>query len=645
MTGGGPVAAGESGDPTVARPAGDRPRFAVPFSWASASGKLVELLEEHVTPGLVVDLRAGSAPHAERLVARGFGYVGLDPDESAVAALRDRGFVAVVADLDRPATVVDALDAVTSGLADTSVVAVVAADGLGSVGDPAETLGSVRSWMVEHGVEVVGLGVPNATQVDLAIGTLAGRADRPRWWTVDARPTRSFGERSMTSMLRSAGFVETARNDLEAPEPEVRPIEADPIASDGALLGAHLHDVRRRADDAGDVMTFVRLFRPEPEPVSSASAGPSGDGGVADAGRRAAGPGLTALLPDGLDGVEAVRLVRRLRAQAGADVVVARLATAECGDEAGSASEESTSPDVDDDPDITGPTTIDPGTVDPGTVDPGTVDPDTVDDGSIVTLSGVEQVATSHVVMLAGGEVVADDWARHLLLGAERYPGSVVRTGPMDPARLAETVEREITASGGHADHRGDEQVDVASLDVDWQAGFSFADHYLGEETPSAAAAFPTIFLRDLSRVWRDHGATRPHDLLVEASAICGVVDTDVGTVAVPSGWRGADDVAPRALAALASSPVLLPGSSIREVASLLRRLREANGEIGRLVGELDRSRAEATAAHDEAASLRATVDDLRHRLDEEGDPLARRAAEAARSTASRLRRRLDRSD
>ena len=551
---------------------------------------MVELLERHSPPGLVVDLCAGRAPHAERLVRRGFGYVGLDPDTDAVAGLLDRGFAAVVADLDDPESLAAGLDAVTAGLGDTAIAAVVAAEGLASVDDPTATLAVVREWMTGRGVETLVIGVANATQVDLAIGTLAGRADRPPWWSGDVRPTRPLGERALTALLSGAGFVEHERDDLPAPEPEVRPIAADPISSDGALLGAHLHDVRHRADDHADVMTFVRLYRPAPA---------GSDPGERFRGRGGAGGpapidlGVTALVPSGLGRDETDRLVAMLGAQADAHVSVAHL-------------------------------------------DGGGSETAGRADDTVPTIASIEEVSTSHVVVFRGGEHLADDWARHLLLGAERYPGSVVRTGPVDARSLDVT---EPGTPGGRAEDA------PAGLDVGWQSGFSFADHYLGEETPSAAVAYPTLFLRDLSRVWRDHGPDRPHDLLVEASAVCGVVDTDVGTLAVPVGWRDDDpDVARRALDALVASPVLLAGSSITEVASLLVRLRAANGEIGRLVGELERTRHDAESAKGEIASLTATVDELRRELDDTPEPIVRRAVGSLRSTVRRIRRRIERS-
>lgn len=190
----------------------------------------------------------------------------------------------------------------------------------------------------------------------------------------------------------------------------------------------------------------------------------------------------------------------------------------------------------------------------------------------------LDGVDTAYVSLFVGGERLAPSWATSVLAAADRYPAAVIRSGPLDP------------------DPNDDGPNTV--LDTTWAERFSPFDHYVDDATPGAALAFPTEFLRGITTVsMRDATAIDTHALLLEASTICGVVDSGAATVAVRRGWQRAPEQVDATVERLSAGALLAPVGAAREIA----RLRRAETDLVATWAELDR-------LHGEVAELNAEL-------------------------------------
>jgi 2-polyprenyl-3-methyl-5-hydroxy-6-metoxy-1,4-benzoquinol methylase len=492
-----------------------RPVYNVPFAWDSSHGHMVELLVEHVEPGLVVDIGCGYAPHAERLQQRGFDYVGVDADPDSVANLRERGFGAELADANDSSALVAALDAVSG---DGEVAAVLALDVLEHLVSPHLTLDAVTDWMRSKGVATFGVSLPNVTHDGVVLKLMTGRFDMTPSGLLDHTHLRFFTDASVTAMMTSVGLAESQRHDVISPKTDQDWPEVHPALSDGALLGTFLRRARAMSDQHGETFQFVRLYQLEAHGASEPT--------LLSARPPAPRHAITVLAAPGCSDENFEALDAAMAAQQADAVEVVRV----------------------------------------------TAD----DDGRQI----IDDVATSYVVITQGGEAFGEHWAAQLLSVADRYPAAVLRTGPLAP-----------------------DLVDVAAHDVEWSPAFALFEHYLAEGTPGAALAFPTAFLRELSSLWTNDVATiDTHALLIEATGVCGVVDTGTGGVAPALGWRRPPEVVETALARLAAAPVLMPFGAAAEVATTLDRLRAAEQRLAELDAENDALRSDVAWLNGELA-------------------------------------------
>ena len=237
--------------------------YDVDFDWDGAQGRLVALLKERVQPGLVVDLGCGYAPHASVLEEAGFTYVGFDVDELSVASVRERGHSATVLDLGDVDAVMEALRSVVTD-SDRDLAAVVAIDVIEHLVAPQVLLAELSTWMHHTGSGVLGVSVPNVAHRDLATKLLAGRWDVTRSGLLDHTHVRFFTDRSLTALMASAGFIESARSDRVADRSD----QWWPLASSESRIGSVVRRFRDGVDDHGDVYQFIRLYLAE-DPADS----------------------------------------------------------------------------------------------------------------------------------------------------------------------------------------------------------------------------------------------------------------------------------------------------------------------------------------------------------------------------------------
>lgn len=235
--------------------------FAVPFRWDSAVGRLVELIEEHATTGLVIEVGAGRAPAAERLRQRGYEYAAVVESSAEVDELRRRGFRAECTDLDDSTRVVDLVDRLVE-TATAPVTALVLVDVLERLSDPDEVLTALRTFAERHAGVLVGVSATNVAHRSVALSLERGRF-RPLGPGPHHHTRATWLDR-----LAMAGFAETARRDVV--DADLKPDEVyDPAVSDGAQLGALFASARRRADEHADTVRFVSLCGPCRPRVSS----------------------------------------------------------------------------------------------------------------------------------------------------------------------------------------------------------------------------------------------------------------------------------------------------------------------------------------------------------------------------------------
>lgn len=245
-------------------PGNAQPRntYDVVFDWDDAHGHAVRLVFDHCEPGVVVDLGCGYAPHAEVLRDAGYEYVGLELDETSLAHLRDRGFVARSADLSRvdefEATVDDALSALDG---DAAVVAVLALDVLEHLVEPERLLDALSTWMERHDGSLLVTSVPNVAHRDIAAKLIGGRWDVTETGLLDHTHLRFFTDASLTAVMATAGFTESVRNDRVAARSDQRWPAGSPFTSPDTPTATVLGAIRDSADAHGDTYQMIRGYR------------------------------------------------------------------------------------------------------------------------------------------------------------------------------------------------------------------------------------------------------------------------------------------------------------------------------------------------------------------------------------------------
>lgn len=463
--------------------------YDVPFSSESSHGRIVRLILEHLEPGLVIDIGCGYAPHAERLRESGFGYAGVDADPDAVSDVAGRGYAARVCNLNVVSALVPTLDDLLEEqeVRGQPIAAVLALDVLEHLVEPHYVLEQLAAWMSDRHVSTLGISLPNVSHHDVVLNLLVGRFDLTETGLLDHTHLRFFTEASMRRMLASAGFAETAENDVRSPKSDHPTEFSHPVLSDGALLGSFARQVRNRADRHGETFQFVRLFELDHDAASSPT--------LIAPRQQPLEHGLAVLVSAACDPIQRQRLHSQLAVQQSASIEV--IDVTETGFQA-----------------------------------------------------AAESVEMEYFAVVVGGEQLAPDWAAQFLATAALYPGSVIRSGPL------------VSSS-------------------DWSVNFDLLAHLTREETPPAAVALPTSAVRSLDlRIEDRAGLPDVHTLLLEAYPVCGVIDTGVGTLDVPPGWRtltdsGGVDRVLEVRSRLAASPFLLPPGVVDHLANTAERLGE----------------------------------------------------------------------
>ena len=241
------------------------------FAWQSPYGHIVRMIEDlALSPGLIIDVGCGTAPIAEPLIERGFGYLGLEIDEEALALVRERGVDAKWLDLTKHETLARAI---VEQVAGRPVAAMLMIDVIEHIPVPDAFLCALRTAAAELDRPPLFISVPNATHIDIVAKLNAARWDLTPTGLLDHTHVGFFGNTRITEVLGEHGWHEIARNDFRL-EPSDQHFPAD-LATLGSRtnLGVFLRDVRDAADDFAVINQFVRAYvlletTPKPPPAS-----------------------------------------------------------------------------------------------------------------------------------------------------------------------------------------------------------------------------------------------------------------------------------------------------------------------------------------------------------------------------------------
>ncbi len=253
--------AGRDADETAV-PAESPAAYDVLFDWSDAHGHAVRLILDHCSPGVVVDLGCGYAPHAEVLAAAGYEFIGLDLDATSLRRVAERGYITRQVDLGEPSRVDAAIGEALAELgSDAPVVAVLALDVLEHLVAPERLLAMLSGWSRAHDDPLLVTSVPNVAHRDIAAKLLAGRWDVTPTGLLDHTHLRFFTDRSITGVMASAGFTEAHRNDRIAPRSDQRWPAGAMTTSPHTPLAALVGSIRDLGDEHGDTYQLIRGYR------------------------------------------------------------------------------------------------------------------------------------------------------------------------------------------------------------------------------------------------------------------------------------------------------------------------------------------------------------------------------------------------
>jgi len=295
------------------------PTYLFEFGEDSSYGSALRLLAAVDPPGLLLDIGCGYAAIAERLIAGGWTYVGLDADPRAVEHLRGRGIEAHLVDLDVPEDgVLAAIEGVLDGRPPRAVCALDVLEHLIHADDCVRALSRLAADRSPLDLVV---SLPNVTHLDVAAKLLAGRWETTLTGLLDRTHVRFFDEVSAGALLTEAGWQEVARDDVHTAVTEQASPPDLPTVRPGTPLNDLLRVVRDRAGRGGsDAFQYVRRYRLADQAQGQDPAGhraPPDDG-----------PDLADLAVVALPGVDLDQLATSIRAQTHRSLIVAVLGAA-----------------------------------------------------------------------------------------------------------------------------------------------------------------------------------------------------------------------------------------------------------------------------------------------------------------------------
>ncbi len=232
-------------------------------------GHMVQLVRDHVEPGVIIDLGCGNAAIAAPLRDLGFTYVGVDVDPTSLAALSERGEEVHCVDLRAANLLADALERVAGG---RRIVAITALDVIEHLDRPLDVLRAIHGAMASASIPWLGISIPNVTHFDLAAKQLSGRWDVTPVGLLDETHVSLFSARRLQQDMARSGFLAGPVHDFERRSSD-QAYPADlPTLAPASMLSRLLREVRMSADEHAFTNQFVRLFRLGEIPASAPDA-------------------------------------------------------------------------------------------------------------------------------------------------------------------------------------------------------------------------------------------------------------------------------------------------------------------------------------------------------------------------------------
>lgn len=218
-------------------------------------GATVRLLAGvQLTDRLVLDIGCGEAALSEALSSRGATYVGVDIDSDAIAKLTEGGHEAHLLNLTAP----DLTSQFSALVAGRQLAVVLCLDVLEHLTDPDRVLTALHEVTSSTNAELIA-SIPHVAHIDLARQLLLGNWEMTETGLLDRTHLRFFTEHSLTELMNSTGWYESARSDVELVESDQH-VEHHPAFGQHATLAGFLGQLRGSVDGNGQVNQFVRRY-------------------------------------------------------------------------------------------------------------------------------------------------------------------------------------------------------------------------------------------------------------------------------------------------------------------------------------------------------------------------------------------------
>jgi len=205
-----------------------------------------------LTDRVVLDLGCGDAALAKVISSHGATYVGVDVDPDPVAKLAEEGYEAHLIDLTAP----DLAAQLSTHLAGRDLAAVLCLDVLEHLAEPAPVLTALHA--VATNAELIA-SIPHVGHLDLARQLLLGNWELTETGLLDRTHLRFFTERSLTELMSSTGWHESARDDVVLVQSDQH-VDHHPAFGQHAVLAGFLGQLRAGVDGHGQVNQFVRRY-------------------------------------------------------------------------------------------------------------------------------------------------------------------------------------------------------------------------------------------------------------------------------------------------------------------------------------------------------------------------------------------------
>jgi len=224
------------------------------YVYPSSYWNVVQVADQYITPGLIVDLGSGMGTIGPPLQDQGFAYLGVEMHRGALQLLEERHLPGRYCDLSDLAAVKQTLDDVGEARAFCLV------DVLEHLDYPGVLLKFLSEYALTHGSPHLILSVPNVGHRDVAYNLLAGQWNETETGLLDKTHLRFFTAQTLLHLLNENGWQLVARNDFELVQSDQYNEES--LLHKPTLIGDFLHYVSDTFNPDNRVNQFIWLLKP-----------------------------------------------------------------------------------------------------------------------------------------------------------------------------------------------------------------------------------------------------------------------------------------------------------------------------------------------------------------------------------------------